>query len=167
MAGPWTLYVIRHGIAEERGDAWPDDSARPLTSRGIARLEKSTRGLASIGVEVDLVLTSPFVRTRQTAEVIAAGLESKPSVVAVESLTPGGSYQAVFADLEKHSRRSRIALVGHEPGIGELAGRLIGLRHPIPFKKGAVCRIDADVLPPTQPGALVWFLTPRILRNLR
>ena len=61
-------------------------------------------------------------------------------------------------------KKPRIALVGHEPGIGELAARLIGLRHPIEFKKGAVCRIDVDALPPTAPGALRWLLPPKVLR---
>jgi phosphohistidine phosphatase len=167
MAGPWKLYLIRHGIAEERGEAWPDDATRPLTDRGSSRFEKSVRGLARIGVVVDVVLTSPLVRTRQTAEILAAGFEPRPPMVAVESLAPGGAYQAVLADIAKQGRRSRVALVGHEPALGELAGRLIGLRHALTFKKGAVCRIDADALPPAQFGSLTWFLTPRILRSLR
>jgi len=167
MAGPWKLYLVRHGIAEERGDAWPDDAVRPLNDRGSSRFEKSVRGLVRIGVVVDVVLTSPLVRARQTAEILATRLDPRPPMVTVESLAPGGSHQAVFADIEKQGRRSRIALVGHEPGIGELAGRLIGLRHALPFKKGSVCRIDADALPPAQVGSLAWFLTPRILRSLR
>jgi len=73
----------------------------------------------------------------------------------------------VLADLEKHSKRAHIALVGHEPGIGELASRLCGSRHPFEFKKGAVCRIDVDALPPTGPGTLRWFLTSRIMRSIR
>ncbi len=72
-----------------------------------------------------------------------------------------------MADLEKQARKSRIALVGHEPGLGELAGRLIGSRHAIEFKKGAVCRIDLDQIPPTGPGRLRWFLTPRMLRAVK
>jgi phosphohistidine phosphatase SixA len=57
--------------------------------------------------------------------------------------------------------------VGHEPGVGELAARLVGSRHPIEFKKGAVCRIDLDELPPNGPGDLRWLLPPKILRALR
>jgi phosphohistidine phosphatase len=133
----------------------------------MSRLRKGAHGLARLGVAFDVVLTSPLVRTRQTADILAAVLDDpRPSIVAVESLAPGGSYQAILADLEKQTRRTRIALVGHEPGIGELAARLAGSRRPIPFKKGAVCRIDVDALPPDQPGALRWFLTPRILRAL-
>jgi phosphohistidine phosphatase len=167
VPGPYELYLIRHGIAEERGDAWPDDAKRPLSDDGIRRLKKEARGLVSLGVTLDVILTSPLVRTRQTAEVVAAAFNSRPPIVAVESLAPGGSYQAVLTDLEKQSRRTAIALVGHEPGIGELAARLAGSRHPFDFKKGAVCRIDVDTLPPAGPGSLKAFLPPKVLRSIR
>jgi phosphohistidine phosphatase len=167
MPGPHHLYLIRHGIAEDRGPAWPDDSKRPLTDEGIARLKKSTRGLVRMGVMFDVILTSPLVRTRQTAEIVAAGFDPRPPIVNVESLTPDGEYQDVLADLETHARRSRIALVGHEPGLGELAARLAGSRHPFRFKKGGACRIDVDSLPPAGPGSLRWFMTPKMLRTLK
>jgi phosphohistidine phosphatase len=167
MAGPYEIYLIRHGLAEARGEAWPDDTKRPLTERGSAHLRRSARGLARLGVSWDVVLTSPLVRARQTAEMVASVFEPRPHIVAIESLAPGGTYQAVLADLEKQSRRSSIALVGHEPDIGELASRLAGSRQPIAFKKGAVCRIDVDTLPPDGPGTLRWFLTPKIMRTLK
>jgi phosphohistidine phosphatase len=166
MAEPYELYLIRHGLAAERGDAWPDDAKRPLTEEGISRLRKTARGLARLGVSIDTVLTSPLVRARQTAEIIAAGFDSRPTIVNVESLAPEGSFAGVVADLEKHSRKPRIALVGHEPAIGEVAARLIGSRHAFEFKKGAICRIDVEELPPTGPGDLRWFLTPRIARSV-
>jgi phosphohistidine phosphatase len=167
MPAGYELYLIRHGIAEARGDAWPDDSKRPLTERGIARLRKEARGLLRLGVTFDVVLTSPLTRARQTADAVASTFDPRPPIVVIESLSPGGTHQAVLADLEKQARRSRIALVGHEPGIGELGARLIGSRHPLEFKKGAVCRIDFDTLPPAGPGALRWLITPKILRALR
>jgi phosphohistidine phosphatase len=167
MPGPYELYLIRHGVAEERGDAWPDDSKRPLTEEGMDRLRKEARGLARLGVTIDVMLTSPLVRTRQTAEIVAAALDPRPNIVSAESLAPGGTFQSVVADLEKHAKKARIALVGHEPSIGELAARLIGSRHPIEFKKGAVCRIDVDALPPGGPGALRFLLTPKVLRGIK
>jgi phosphohistidine phosphatase len=160
------LYVIRHGVAEERGEKWPDDAKRPLTEDGIDRLRKEARGLMKAGVNFDLILTSPLTRARQTAEVLGAGLDPRPALTNVDSLSPDGSYAAVMSDLGKHSRKERIALVGHEPSIGELAARLIGSRHPIPFKKGAVCCIEVDALPPADPGSLKWFLSPKLLRAL-
>jgi len=167
MPGSYELFLIRHGLAEERGDAWPDDTKRPLTEEGMARLRKEARGLARLGVTLDVVLTSPLVRARQTAEIVAAGFDPRPHVATIDSLAPGAPYAAVIADLEKHLRKGRIALVGHEPALGELAARLIGTRHPMAFKKGAVCRIDVDTLPPAGPGSLRWFLTPKVLRAIR
>ena len=167
MPGPYELYFVRHGLAEERGDAWPDDTKRPLTEEGMSRLRKAVRGLAGMGVSIDVVLTSPLVRARQTADILAGGLDPRPSIVNVDSLAPAGSYPAVLADLEKHSRKCRLALVGHEPMLGELAARLVGSRHPIEFKKGGVCRIDVENLPPAGPGDLRWMLTPKILRALK
>ena len=140
---------------------------RPLTDKGMSRMRKAARGLARLGVSVDVVLTSPLVRARQTAEIFAAGLDPRPSLVNVDSLAPDGTYAAVIADLEKYVRKSRIALVGHEPMMGELAARLIGSRHPLELKKGAVCRIDVEDLPPAGPGDLRWLLTPKILGALK
>jgi phosphohistidine phosphatase len=167
MPGGYELYLIRHGLAEERGEAWPDDAKRPLTEEGIARMRKSVRGLARLNVNIDVVLTSPLIRARQTAEIVVAGLDPRPALVSTDALAPSGSFAAVVAELEKHARKQRIGLVGHEPNIGELAARLIGSRHGIEFKKGAVCRIDVETLPPSGPGDLRWLLTPRILRAIR
>lgn len=167
MTVSYELYLIRHGVAEERGDAWPEDAKRPLSDEGLSRMRKATRGLVELGVSFDVILTSPLVRARQTADILAAGLEPTPSVVTTDALAPGGAYAALVTELAKHGRRTRLALVGHEPGIGELAARLIGSRHPIEFKKGAVCRIDLDELPPSGPGDLRWLLPPKMLRSLR
>jgi len=167
MHGPYELYLVRHGLAETRGESWPDDTKRPLSEEGMARLRKQARGLSRLGVVVEVMLTSPLVRTLQTAEIVAAAFDPRPHIVNVESLAPGGSFAAVMADLEKHGKKARIALVGHEPGIGELAARLIGTRHPIAFKKGAVARIDLDTLSANAPGELRWFLTPRVLRSIK
>src|SRR5262245_18442647 len=167
MPGPYELYLIRHGIAEERGDAWPDDGKRPLSAEGMTRMRKSMRGLAGLELTIDVILTSPLVRTRQTAEIVAAGLEPRPPIIAVDSLAPGGSQAAIVSGLEKQSRKTRRGSGGHGAGIGERAARLIGSRHAGEFKKGAICRIDVDELPPSGPGELRWFLTPKILRALK
>ena len=167
MSAPYELYLIRHGIAEERSDAWPDDSKRPLTDEGMARLRKAARSLAHLGVSFDVVLTSPFVRTRQTAEIMAAEFAPRPAVVNVEALASGGSTAGVLAELEKHSRRKRIAIVGHEPEMGALGKYLAGMRDELEFKKGAICRIDVAAIPVKGSGTLRWFLAPKFLRALR
>ena len=160
------LYLIRHGVAAERGKEWPDDAKRPLTPEGIMRLRKEASGLNALDVGFDQIVTSPLVRTRQTADVFSESLKSKPPIATADALAPAGSPAAVIAELIKHVRKGRVALVGHEPNLGELAAQLIGAKAPLEFKKGGVCRIDFDVLPPKGVGALRWFVTPKILRSL-
>jgi phosphohistidine phosphatase len=160
------LYLIRHGLAAERGKDWPDDSKRPLTPEGIARLRKSARGLNALGVGFDQIVTSPLVRTRQTADVIAEELKEHPPVATSDALAPAGSSAQVIQEITRHVRKARVALVGHEPNLGELAAQLIGARTPLEFKKGGICRIDFDMLPPKGGGMLRWFLTPKMLRKL-
>ena len=160
------LYLIRHGVAAERGDEFPDDSKRPLTSAGISRLRKEAKALDALGVAIDHIITSPLVRTKQTADVFAETLKSKPSLSQSDALAPAGTSAAVVQELSKHMRNARIALVGHEPNIGELAARLIGARMPLEFKKGGICRIDFEVFPPKGVGQLRWFVTPRMLREI-
>ncbi len=133
-----TVYLVRHAIAAERGDDWPDDSKRPLTPDGMARFKEVARGLVQMEVAVDAVLTSPLVRARQTAEILAAALPGDPPIVETAALAPGSALKTVVEELGKQGRRRRVALVGHEPGIGELADRLVGAASPITFKKGAV-----------------------------
>ncbi len=160
------LYLIRHGLAAERGENYPDDSKRPLTNDGIQKLRREGKALAALDVTFDVILTSPLVRTRQTAETLASVFRNPPPIVNVQALAPGGTHNGIVDELTKQHRRHHIAIVGHEPGIGELAARLMGLRRALVFKKGAVCRIDVPALPPAGPGQLRWFLTPRILRKL-
>ena len=161
------LYLIRHGIAAERGDDYPDDSKRPLTNDGISSLRKEVEALENLDVAFDHIITSPLVRTKQTAEIFAQHLPSKPSMSTSDSLAPAGSPAGVVQDVVKHARKGRIALVGHEPNLGELAARLIGAKTPIEFKKGGICRIDFEALPPKGTGQLRWFVTPKMLRKIR
>ena len=164
--GVISLYLIRHAIAEPRGRDWPDDTKRPLTDRGMARFREAVGGLAAAGVELDVVLTSPLVRARQTAELLSRGLAATPPVEVTDALLPGEPPARVAEALGKHGRLSSIALVGHEPGLGELGAWLIGAREPLPFKKGGVCRIDVATLPPVPPGQMLWLATPRMLRGM-
>lgn len=161
-----SLYLVRHAVAEARGEAWPDDDQRPLTKEGVRRMRRAVEGLGSLGVTIDLVLTSPLVRATETADILARGLASRPRVQSLPALAPGGTPEATMRALGAAGKRDTIALVGHEPDMGELAAWLIGAAAPVPFRKGAVCRIDVTGWPPDPPGTLVWFAPPRMLRRL-
>lgn len=166
MAAPSELYLVRHAIAAERGDDWPDDDKRPLTERGVSRFKEVIEGLAGLDVVVDEIFTSPLVRAKQTADLLAAGLSGKPAVKILDALSPGHTPASVLAQLARTARRRRLLLVGHEPGLGELAAHLIGSGRALPFKKGGVCRIDVESLTSRRPAALIWFVQPRMLRRL-
>jgi phosphohistidine phosphatase len=163
MADSHSLYLVRHAIAAERGDQYPDDSKRPLTSRGISRFRKAARGLVELGSDVDLILSSPFVRARQTADILSDQLRGHPPIAETMALAPGGSFKDLLAELGQHARMGGIALVGHEPDIGELAARLAGCTRRFEFRKGGACRIDVDQFPPSAAGSLVWLATPKML----
>jgi len=167
MATKIELFLVRHAVAAERGPKYPDDRLRPLTPAGSKKFAQSVPGLIEMDVVIDFVLTSPLVRARDTAMLLAAGLKPKPPVSEVEALSPGGRAQAINDAIKTHAKRHRrIAIVGHEPDLGELASRLLGARGNVEFKKGAVCLIEMDGATPTGPGTLRWMLTPKALRAL-
>lgn len=160
------IYLVRHAAAEPRGPAWPDDTLRPLTPRGARRFAEAAEGLAAMDGLPELILTSPLVRTRATATVLAEASEPAVKVVDLAPLAPGGRAAAVLAALRSRGRPTRVALVGHEPDLGKLAAYLIGASRPIPFKKGAMCRVDVPLTGRGGEGTLIWFLPPRALRRL-
>ena len=164
---PCDLYLVRHAIAAERGDEWPDDSKRPLTDAGINRFKETVAGLTWLDVGIDEIFTSPLVRAKQTATLLAHGLGNKTSVKTLDALAPGHSPSQVMNELSRAAKRHRIALVGHEPGLGELAAHLIGSPRALPFKKGGVCFITTQGLTSRRAGELVWFLPPKVLRRLQ
>ena len=160
------IYIVRHGIAAERGEAWPDDTKRPLTTRGVHRFRDSVGGLKWLDFAVDEIFSSPLVRAKQTADLLAAGAATGVAVKLLDALAPGHAPAVVMTQLAKTAKRHRIALVGHEPDLGGLAAHLIGASHPLAFKKGGICRIDIGALSPKRTGSLVWFVTPKVLRKL-
>jgi phosphohistidine phosphatase len=162
------ILLFRHGPAGH-ADAkrWPDDRERPLSPIGKKRTRKAAHGIARLEPRLDRIWTSPLVRARQTAERLAAAYDPPPKVVVVEALSPGTD---VWRELLSESRRSpgeTIALVGHEPDLGALAGKLLCREAaPLPLKKAGACRIDIAGLARSGAGTLEWFLPPSVLRRL-
>ena len=157
------LYLVRHAVAEDRGPTWPDDTLRPLTARGQRRFAKAAAGFVRLEGLPDRILTSPLVRARQTAELLASAADDTP-IDTLPSLSPDEPPAVLLAHLRRVPA-DRIALVGHEPDLGELAAVLLGASRPLPFKKGGMCCIDVEWQgKPT--GTLVWFLSPAALRRM-
>jgi phosphohistidine phosphatase len=161
-----SLYLVRHAIAEERGPTWPDDRLRPLTDEGIARMRRAVKGFEKLAEPIGLILTSPLTRALQTAEILSKGMTTHPEIATISALAPGGTSSAVALALSRYTKPHALALVGHEPDLGDLAAWLIGARVPLPFKKGSICRIDTRDWPATRQSRLVWAATPKMLRRL-
>jgi phosphohistidine phosphatase len=162
-----SLYLVRHAIAEERGPRWPDDRLRPISADGAARMRRAVRGVEALGEPIQLVLTRPLTRAVQTAALLARARAARPEVVPVEALAPGTPPARVARALAAYHKANAIALVGHEPDLGQLAAWLVGAAAPLAFKKGGVCRIDTADWPPGRDSRLIWFATPRMLRRLK
>jgi phosphohistidine phosphatase len=165
----YELYIMRHGIAVDRGSAgFSDDTKRPLTPEGKKKMKELMAGLVRLGFDVNWIVSSPLVRAAETAEIVVDELGSRIPLDFCDALRPGGSPEALITFLAKHADRKRVLVVGHEPDLSELATRLIGAgRHAnLAFKKGGCCLITFQEFPPRSPGQLVWWLTPKLMRKM-
>lgn len=160
------LFIFRHAWAEERDTArWPDDGLRPLTDAGSERFAQMVGKLAGRDVAPGIVATSPLVRCRQTAELLAGGVLIAPEVVVLDALAPGSDREALIEwTAAKSAEHDQIAWVGHAPDVDMLAAVLIGDGDAwIRFAKGAVAAIRFDGPPQAGGGELRWLITAKVL----
>ena len=163
------LILFRHGPAETRdATRWPDDSARPLTTRGVERTRRAAHGIACLEPGISRVLTSPAVRTLHSARLLAGELGLDGDPVTLNSLAPEGAWRVTLERLAREDTEAALALVGHEPELGALAGALLlsADASALVFKKAGACAIDCDV-PELGRGRLRWWLRPSALRAMR
>lgn len=154
------VYLQRHGIAEEIGHGGKD-SARALTTEGKHRLRIILRRARKSGVHPELILTSPYKRAVETAELAAQVLDCPDAVQQTRALAPESSPEAVWTEIRAHKHAGRMLLSGHEPLLSQTAAYLLdapGLR--LDFKKGAIVRIDFETAGAAPRGVLKWMLTP-------
>jgi phosphohistidine phosphatase len=165
------LYLMRHGIALPADDpSVSDDRERPLTQKGIKRVRKAARGVRRLKIPFDAVLTSPLVRARQTADIIADALGIEARLEEISGLAPESTVEHLMFGLTRYHDREHLLLVGHEPLLSDALSHLLCVRHPstvnIELKKGSLCRVEVDALPAASPAKLHWLLTPKQLRAL-
>lgn len=156
------LYLLRHGIAEENA-ASGNDRDRSLTPEGRRKLRQVLEAAADAGVDPALILTSPFKRAVQTAEIAQTVLKYKNELLRTEALVPGAAVEQVWDEIRAHREESSLMLVGHNPLFTELAAYLLASNEmQIDFKKGALLRIDLESFPAHPKGLLRWYLTPKL-----
>lgn len=161
------IYILRHAIAVARGTpGYPNDD-RPLTEEGIAKMIEGAKGIKMACGGFDLIITSPLIRAHDTAKITADAAGYDKDIIIIDYLLPGAPQRNLFMLLEKYRDREKILLVGHEPHLGYLASSLVGADESvIEFKKGGLCRIDIDDIPPKHPGKIIFLLQPKELRMM-
>jgi len=159
------LLIIRHAIAVPRETPGIPDEDRPLTPEGEQKFREAAEGLAKLVDRPDALLTSPWLRAKQTAAIAAAAwgrLEPKETAALAS-----GSFEEQAAVLDRYPRDATVAVVGHEPWVSELLARLLGTRHDarLEFKKGGAALVDVPGRL-AGGGSLVFYLPPKVLRKL-
>jgi phosphohistidine phosphatase len=161
------LYIVRHGIAIDREDPkCPPDPERYLTEEGTNKTKQVAKGIAALGITPDLLISSPYTRAMQTAEIFASALDySKQKIRRTDLLLPGAESSMLFRELAKDKQSSTVFLFGHAPHLDELIAAAFASKHPITsLKKAGVAALKLKrVSPPS--AELLWLATPRLLRR--
>jgi phosphohistidine phosphatase len=160
------LYIIRHAQAGHFGDPnWPDDTQRPLTDEGRQRFAQLVQQLADRGFAPEVIATSPMVRCRQTAQIVAESARSSPEILELDALLPGNNLEALLEWTTEQSRQySQLAWIGHAPDVGRLTAELIGDRDTwVRFSKGAIAAVRFYGPPEIGSGELRWLVTAKTL----
>lgn len=154
---------MRHGIAEARNPAEKPDEARELTAQGKKRMRAAAAGLARLGVDPAEILTSPLIRCRQTAQIVAdaLGLDGPRED---ERLRPGANLDAVLDLIVERADADELLICGHEPDCSQIVADLVG-GGDIEMRKGSVARIELSA-PRPRGGTLIGLHAPRVLRRL-
>jgi phosphohistidine phosphatase len=161
------LYIVRHGIAVDREDSkCPADPERYLTDEGMEKTRQAANGVAEIAAIPDLMLTSPFLRAAQTAEIFATALEfPKEKIRQTDFLLPGAEPVQLFRELARDKELSVVYVFGHAPHLDDLIATAVGTEHHITsLKKAGVALVELRRLVPPS-GELIWLATPKLLRK--
>ena len=155
------IYLFRHGIAED-GKPGDPDSARRLTDEGRRKAASVAKTARASGVAPSLILSSPYTRAKQTAEIAADIFACREQIEFIQSLVPHGTPESVWQDIRDHKDAASVLLAGHEPLLSGLGAWLLNapsLR--IDMKKSALIRIDADASTRNPHGVLRWMIIPK------
>jgi phosphohistidine phosphatase len=154
------LYLVRHGLAN--WPSWPgSDAERPLTPEGERIIRAEGAALARLGLRPDLVLHSPLVRARQTAELLAEALGLADRVRAHELLSPGFDHKALKKLLRQHAKLDALMLVGHAPDMANVVEKITG--GAVKIKEGTMAHVKIEKPDGAPEGTLIWLVPAELL----
>jgi phosphohistidine phosphatase len=163
------IYIVRHAIAVSRGSPEIRDEDRPLTEEGMEKMRHVAVGLCALDLRPQLILSSPLLRARQTAEILLEAFDNRIELKIIPSLAPSGGRPELYRDIRLHGKKlESLMLVGHEPSLGEIAGEIAfgSSEHPVEFKKGGACLIELEDVRGIPKGKMISLLTPSMLRKI-
>ena len=153
------LYLLRHGHAVAAPPAGAD-ADRPLSLRGREDIAAIAKAMKRSGAVLDAILASPYLRARQTAEIVAAAVAAPPSITNTPRLTPEHDPRDAWEEVRTYRDASALLLVSHEPLAGKLAAFLLSAPHIFDVPTGCLFRIDLAGAAVEPRGLLRWMLTP-------
>lgn len=162
------LVFLRHGVAVDGADWKGDDADRPLTEEGAARTKEVVRGLRAMKIRPDVILSSPLLRARETAEIARKGLLADAKVEVVDELESAASPDRLLTRLADLADKPLVLCVGHEPHISTTISAMISGKTAasVEVKKASACAIRFSGIPKSGAGTLLWLLPPKFLRLL-
>ncbi|MDE1725948.1 MAG: phosphohistidine phosphatase SixA [Thaumarchaeota archaeon] len=161
------LFILRHGEAGRSSATVRDDSKRTLSVEGEKEVKDISKGIKSLGIEFDYILTSPLLRSKQTAELVSKIIMPKNPIKELDELKPEGNKLQFYNKLSNLKQDSSVLIVGHEPYLSELIGEAISHGEcKIDLKKASLARIRITITLPKLKGELRWLLTPKHLKRM-
>ena len=161
------LYLLRHGIAVDPSvPDFANDAERPLTPKGRNRMRQIAAAMGALNLSFDVILSSPFVRARQTAEIVVKSLKCQKKLRFTDELTTSGNPKLLIQQVnDLRPKPKNFLLVGHEPYLSKLIALLTtgNTNLEIDLKKGSLCKLETETLRYARCATLVWLLAPRHL----
>ena len=148
-------------MAAERTEWKGDDAERPLTEEGKERMARSAAVLARLDLRLDVILTSPLARARQTADIVAEALDAKGKLFDENRLGVGFNRDLLAEILRDHAGAEALMLVGHEPSFSKTISAIIGGGRIVCKKGGLACVNLGDQT--SLNGELLWLIPPGLL----
>ncbi len=159
------IYLVRHGDAEPAdAPGVACDADRALTPGGKKDLLKIISGLRKVVEPPDIILTSPLVRARETAEIVRSIFDLSKSTIQVENDLGAGASPNTIIQVARKTSKKRVFLVGHEPDFSHCVAWMASGQagEGVVMKKGGIARIDID----EKKSGLVWLLPPKVAKAL-
>jgi phosphohistidine phosphatase len=160
------LFILRHGEAGKTIPTGSSDSKRPLTVTGEKEMVIISKALRKMGVRLDVILTSPLKRARQTADIVAKEFKAQNKLRQMRELSPEGDKKALYQNLSSFKEGTTILLVGHSPYLSEMVSEIVSDDSSVrlDLKKGGIMRIRVTAAAPKLKGELRWLISPRLSR---